>query len=70
MDIRAALNPEMLTKYQEFTFNEAMSTIKGLTWCPTAGCGYAFSHEGVENFACPKCQKNYCLKCLSLEHRG
>ncbi len=49
----------------------AIDTIKTFKWCPTPDCGFAFDNgEDLENFECPKCKKEYCLKCNLAMHDG
>lgn len=48
-EIREVLgNGETFRKYQRFALNQAVSTLKGLHWCPTPGCDFAFSYDENE----------------------
>ena len=61
-----------MNKYYEFTFHTYVEKNVGNTsWCPTPGCTSVFSYDNVlEEFRCPACKKNYCLKCKCDMHYG
>ena len=72
-DMNRVLSPEDMEKFQKYSFSQAASVSKDISWCPTADCGYAFIYEaGVDSnyFECARCNKCYCLTCKAQYHEG
>ena len=65
-------NINLIEKYEKFSMNDYISNNKdNYSCCPTAGCEYIFYFEKGENrFLCPLCNKEYCLFCKDIWHKG
>lgn len=59
-------------KLEEFSFKSFTEKhADEYSCCPTADCKYIFVYEeGVNEFACPNCNKEYCLKCKTEWHKN
>ena len=63
---------ELIDKFDNFNMNYyIMQHPDDISCCPTPGCKYVFLYqEGDDQFECPMCDKEYCLKCKSDWHEG
>jgi hypothetical protein len=63
---------ELIDKFDNFNMNYyIMQHPDDISCCPTPGCKYVFLYqEGDDQFECPMCDKEYCLKCKSDWHKG
>ena len=65
-------NFHLIEKYEKFSMNNVLKNHKdNYSCCPTIGCEYIFFFEKGENrFLCPLCNKEYCLFCKEIWHKG
>ena len=63
---------DLIEKYEKYSMNNYIMNHKdNYSCCPTAGCEYMFFFEKGENrFLCPLCNKEYCLFCKEIWHKG
>ena len=63
---------DLMKKYEKFSMDNYLLNHKdNYSCCPTAGCEYIFFFEEGENrFLCPLCNKEYCLFCKDIWHKG
>ena len=63
---------DLIQKYEKFSMNNLLMNNKdSYSCCPTPGCEYMFFFEEGENrFLCPLCNKEYCLFCKNVWHKG
>ena len=63
---------DLIQKYEKFSMDNYLLNHKdNYSCCPTAGCEYIFFFlEGENRFLCPLCQKEYCLSCKDIWHKG
>jgi ariadne-1 len=70
-DLAMLLTPEQRKRYEDLELRHAVDQQEDCSWCPNAGCDYAFSFaKGVTEFNCPTCKKKFCLNCRAPYHRG
>jgi len=69
-EIEGLLDKKSIKTFYKRTFNLAADTQKDISWCPTAGCEFAFLFDGEKELNCPKCAKHFCLKCKVPFHKG
>lgn len=70
-DLRSRLSPELIAKFEDFTFNQYVASHKAaLITCPTPNCKYVFLFNNETSFQCPLCEVNYCLRCMTEYHLG
>ncbi|KAL4491940.1 hypothetical protein ABPG72_008361 [Tetrahymena utriculariae] len=71
-DIKEILTKQEFQKYEEFSLNNYIdSNLEELSWCPSAGCKYAFVLEENQTLLiCPLCRKKFCLTCKCEFHKN
>jgi len=72
LDLKELLTPEDLEKFYQYSIDEFIKKNgRDMSYCPTAGCSYAFILDPKEiKLDCPSCGYQYCLQCHNEWHDG
>ena len=70
LDIRNMGIPnDLLSKYEQFSLNNAISQMDDLGWCPLPGCGaLANLDKDLNQGKCQHCDFLFCLDCKDRHH--